>query len=78
MRVYVGCLKVGCVYTCADPLQSTCTFVNFKKKNDSQAQVGSTSMEDQNPLKAQKLTKTQETINKLIQNTQKEYPQKTL
>jgi hypothetical protein len=35
-------------------------------------------MEDQNPLKAQNLTETQETINKLIQNTQKEYPQKTL
>jgi hypothetical protein len=47
-------------------------------KTNSQAKAGSTGMEDQNPLKTQKLTETQKTVNKLIQNTQKEYPQKTL
>jgi hypothetical protein len=45
-------------------------------KTNSQGQAWSIGMEDQNPLKTQNLTRTQETINKLIQDTQKEYPQK--
>ena len=44
-------------------------------KANSQAQARSTGMEDQNPLKTHKLTETQETVNKLIQNTPKKYPQ---
>jgi hypothetical protein len=48
-------------------------------KTNSQAKAGSIGMEDHNPLKTQKLTKTQKIVNKLIQSTQKNIsPQKTL
>jgi hypothetical protein len=58
---------IGCVHLC-----------NFSKnmKTNSQAKAGSTGMEDQNPLKTQKLTETQKTVNKLIQKHPKKYPQR--
>jgi hypothetical protein len=60
------------MYACR-PTAGRVHLCNFsKKKTNSQAnQAGSTGMEDQNPLKTQKLTETQETVNKPIKDTQK-------
>jgi hypothetical protein len=71
--MYTGCPKIGHVCTCKDPLQDAYTYVtSLKRKINSQAHAGSIGMEDQNPLKTQKITETQKIVNKPIKNTQKQ------
>jgi hypothetical protein len=59
--MYVGCPKAGHVCTRVQAHYRLCTPLQLlkKMKTNSQAQAGSTGMEDQNPLKTQKLTETQ-------------------